>query len=346
MSNKAKDIIIPQESGIFRIVFLYVGQGDSTLLVLPFGEEYKYMLIDCNQNNLFGGVDLPILLKDLTDTLHYFVNTHPHKDHISGIKRIASAVNIEEIWHSGHIPGGEHKDMFKEFEEVMKSLGEDHVVKLEGTRNEDLQVGDVLYNVLSPAEYVSDDIQDEKPEDRYKRIHEQCAVLRFRYGEDEKQIMITGDADLDAWKKHITEYHKDRLSSTVLSASHHGSRSFFKKDEKDEPYEDHLEAMSASYLIISAPKQEESEHDHPHDDALEIYGEYFNEDSIFHLGKNRECVIVDIRKDGSIDVKLDKELVEEYGIEDNGKDGKNQQSTEKKPPLVVISDSPRKAWSV
>jgi len=88
------------------------------------------------------------------------------------------------------------------------------------------------------------------------------------------------------------------------------------------------------------------QHDHPHNDALEIYGEYFNEDSIFHLGKNRECIIVDIRKDGNIDVKLDKELVEEYGIEDNGKDGKNQQPTEKKPPRVVISDSPRKAWCV
>ncbi len=66
MSNKAKDIIIPQESGIFRIVFLYVGQGDSTLLVVPFDKTYKYMLIDCNQDNLYGGIDLPIMLNILT----------------------------------------------------------------------------------------------------------------------------------------------------------------------------------------------------------------------------------------------------------------------------------------
>ncbi len=111
MSTKAEEIIIPQEPGIFRVIFLYVGQGDSTLLVLPSGDTYKYMLIDCNQDNLLGGIDLPLMLGNLTDTLHYFVNTHPHKDHISGIKRLATTVNIKEIWHSGHIPDGEHKDL-------------------------------------------------------------------------------------------------------------------------------------------------------------------------------------------------------------------------------------------
>jgi hypothetical protein len=50
MSNKAKEIIVPNEKGVFRVVFLYVGQGDSTLLVVPNGDEYKYVLIDSNLN--------------------------------------------------------------------------------------------------------------------------------------------------------------------------------------------------------------------------------------------------------------------------------------------------------
>lgn len=341
MGNKAEEIIIPENAGIFRIVFLYVGQGDSTLLVLPSGETYEYMLIDCNQDNLLGGIDLPLMLKDLTDNLHYFVNTHPHKDHMSGIKRIATTVNIGEIWHSGHRPGGKNKDIFKEFEEVMDSLEEECVKTLRGTQDT-LQIGDVNYNVLSPAEYVADDIENEKPEDRYARIHEQCSVLRFGYGEEEKQILITGDADLDAWKNHITGYHKERLPATVLSAPHHGSRSFFKKDEEDDPYKDHLEAIGASYLIISAPKQEESEHEHPHDDALELYNEFFDEELVYHLGADRQCAIVDIGEDGSIEVNWDDELVKEYGTD--GGDGKNQKKVGRKPPLVVIPESPRRAW--
>ena len=37
MGNKAQDIIIPKEKHVFRTVFLYVGQGDATLLVIPEG---------------------------------------------------------------------------------------------------------------------------------------------------------------------------------------------------------------------------------------------------------------------------------------------------------------------
>ena len=50
MSNTARDIIIPTEPSIFRTIFLYVGQGDSTLLAVPDGDQYKYVLIDSNYN--------------------------------------------------------------------------------------------------------------------------------------------------------------------------------------------------------------------------------------------------------------------------------------------------------
>lgn len=50
MSNKAKEIIIPNRSGVFRIVFLYVGQGDATLLVVPDGPAYQYVLVDSNHD--------------------------------------------------------------------------------------------------------------------------------------------------------------------------------------------------------------------------------------------------------------------------------------------------------
>jgi competence protein ComEC len=70
---------------------------------------------------------------------------------------------------------------------------------------------------LALAEYVSDEIEDEDPKDRYKKIHEQCGVLRFMYGTKVKQILLTGDSDLAAWKDHITKFHKDRLASDVIS---------------------------------------------------------------------------------------------------------------------------------
>jgi len=333
MSNKAKDIINPKQSNIFRIIFLYVGQGDATLLVVPEGNNYKYVLIDSNHDESSGGIDLIKLLKDLFDgekkKLDVYINTHPHKDHLSRVKEVYNEVGIEQLWHSGHKPGGEYKEVYEDLEFVIKKLGDKNVFRLKGSKEDNkldekiIKLGDINYNVLAPAAYVSDEIEDEKPEERYKRIHEQCGVIRFRYGRDEKQILITGDADYNAWKEHITDYHKDRLPSTVLSAAHHGSNSFFWKnsDTSEEPYKKHIEKISPTYIIVSAPKTKESKHGHPDKEAMDLYKEKVGEDNVFHLGNKRESVIVDIEDDGSIDVYPDDELVENYGIKNGNDDG-------------------------
>ena len=122
MGNKAKDIIIPKEKGVFRTVFLYVGQGDATLLVIPEGEKFKYVLIDTNNDKKNEGIDIQRLLKDLLgdNSLDVFINTHPHDDHLVGIKAIHEKVGVTEIWHSGHKPGKDHDDATKM--EVIKTL--------------------------------------------------------------------------------------------------------------------------------------------------------------------------------------------------------------------------------
>jgi beta-lactamase superfamily II metal-dependent hydrolase len=332
MVNKAKEIIIPAKH-VFRIIFLYVGQGDSTLLVVPSGEEHKFALVDSNQDDSLGGINIVKLLKDLFKDedrkLDVYINTHPHKDHLGGIKDIYNEVGIKQLWHSGHKPGGEHKEVYEDLEYVMKELGEQNVFRLRGSREENkldeekIKLGDIDYNVLAPADYVSEEIEDEKPEERYKRIHEQCGVIRFKYGKKEKQILITGDTDYDAWTIHITEYHTDRLESFVLSAAHHGSNSFFWKGEidKEDPYKKHLDTINPKHIIVSAPKSKESKHNHPHKEAMELYKEKVGSDNLHHLGKNRECIVVDIKDDGDIEIYPDDSLVEVYGIDKSDENG-------------------------
>lgn len=332
MTNTAKEIIIPNEPHLFRTIFLYVGQGDCTLLAIPDDDSYKYVLIDSNYDEGAGGIDILKLLEDLFDgqdgSLDVYINTHPHKDHLGKVKEIYEQIGIGQLWHSGHKPGGEHKETYEDLEFVIKKLGEENVFRLRGSKEENkldkegIELGDINYNILAPADYVSDEIEDEKPEERYSRIHEQCGVIRFKYGEDEKQILITGDADYKAWKDNITDYHKDRLPSRVLSAAHHGSRSFFWKDADtdEDPYKEHLEIIDPSYVIVSAPKEKESKHDHPHQEAMNLYREKVGDDAVFHLGEKRECIIVDITSEGDIDLYPDDELVRKYGKK-NGWEG-------------------------
>lgn len=341
--SKASDILNPPANNVMRFVFLYVGQGESTLLFVPNGACHKTMLVDCNQGRRTGGIDLVKMLKDLLsdrvdDHLNYFVNTHPHLDHAGELDEISDAVVIDNVWHSGHKPGKDQEAAYQAVqrlrEKVTERGGED--VALLGTR-ETVSIGSAQYNVLSPAQYVVDEIADEGEDVRYRRIHEHCAVIRFKYGTPESvNVMITGDSDKCAWSEHITGYHgegdENRLQSHVLSASHHGSRTFFKTDEKDhEPYRRHMELINPAYLIISSPTQEDSPFGHPHDDAIELYKEFLPEENMLHTGDGKKSYILDIFSNGEYQIRDDSgELAEEYGFtsedNDNDDDGGNSKS--------------------
>ena len=336
-SNTAKSVINPTQAGIFRAVFLYTGQGESTLLIIPTGPavtDYLYVLVDSDRDKEPGEVDLVALFKDLfaevDRRIDVFINTHPHDDHLGGIRSVYDEIGIGEVWHSNHKPAGRHRDAYKELQYVLRKVGKANEYHLKGSndRNKLHATGDeteiirplglIDFQVLSPAEYLCDDIAEEEGDARNRRIHEQCGVIRFTYGRNSKHILISGDSDKAAWQDHITEYHYEQLPANVLSASHHGSYTFFKDRRDDEDaYVDHIEQIQPTYLIVSAPKQADSPHGHPDDEAMTVYRQYVDEAGIFHLGdyenSQRICVIVDITEDGSIDVRPDTQLVETYG---------------------------------
>jgi competence protein ComEC len=323
----ARSTLWPTNSNILvRVAFLYVGQGASAVVFVADGVGYKVLLVDINLDNGAGGIDVPRLMKDLLNGqgLYAYVNTHPHDDHLRGVKKLSDAVRILNVWHSGHIPSKKYGACFDELKEVIEKVKKDggSEVELEGSRSMK-SLGEGFYYVLSPAAHVTDDVNDEEPEVRYRRIHEQCAVLKF--GKGSNWIMLPGDADWVAFQDHIM-YHKDRLGAFALGASHHGSRTFFREtdEDDDEPYLDALQAINPTYVVVSAPKQSESRHDHPHDDAIQIYEDHVGAENVFHLGADRECYIFDIFKNGTHSgaISDDGKLAVEYGLsDDDGGDG-------------------------
>lgn len=342
----AEKVIKPTKAGIFRTVFLYTGQGESTLLVIPAGpstSDYLYILVDSDRDNEKNEIDLVAMLRDLFEhggNLHAFINTHPHNDHIGGIKEVYEEIGFSEVWHANHKPGPKHKEKYEGLKYVIDSVGKKNEYFLLGTNDKNKvrssdntaitkKLGAIDYQVLSPAEYLCEDINEENQDTRDGRIHEQCGVIKFTYGKNPKSIMITGDSDKVAWKDHITDYHYENLPSYVLSASHHGSRTFFKLDKDDkEVYETHIESINPRYLIISAPKQEESPHKHPHNDAMELYKKHVVDDDIFHLGSGPYSVIIDIDEDGMVSPYFDTKLIEEYGKGNDGHEGADQKKNE------------------
>jgi len=324
--NVAREILWPANADVLvRVVVLHVGQGASAIVLAADGAKYKVLLVDINLDCKRGGIDVPRLMKDLLDkqSLAAFVNTHPHDDHLCGTEELSDAVDILEVWHSGHKPsekyGSRYKDLKKVIDKVTKKYGAQAEVVLEGSRTAK-ELGEAEYYVLAPAEYVTDDVNDEEPEQRRARIHEQCSVLKF--GKHSVWAMIPGDADRAAFENHITRYHRERMGATFLAASHHGSRTFFKDNEEDKPYRDGLNAIDPDFVIISAPTQEESPHCHPHDDAVKLYAEKVGNENVLHTGEERNCYIFDIYRSGEHSGVYDDsgELAVEYALEEESDD--------------------------
>ena len=280
-------------------------------------------LVDIHLGRNTGGIDVPRVVKEIVGNsgLDVFLNTHPHNDHLLGLEDLDEEVKIHRILHSGHIPGKDDEAAYKQLEGVMDNVKKagGTVEELEGSRSS-FPLGEAEYYVLGPALHVTDSVNDEDPKTRRSRIHEQCAVLKF--GKGDKWIMIPGDADRAAFELHITKYHKKRMSAYVLAASHHGSRTFFRDTEEQEAYHDALKAIAPTYIVVSAPTQEESRHGHPHDDAMEIYEETVGEENVLHTGEERQSFIFDIYTDGSCSGPQSDsgKLAEDYGLSDDNDD--------------------------
>ena len=335
MTNVAQEVLWPtDENVLIRVGMLYVGQGDASVVLVKDGDGFKTVLIDINRDKEGNnGINVPRLMKDLLadedGRLDLFINTHPHNDHLDDITELSKEVDIHEVWESGHVPGKEDRASYDELQAVIKKVkkkhGNDAACEMSASRDP-IAYGDAEIYILSPADHVKEDIADEDEAGRRRRIHEHCAVVRF--GKDSTWVLFTGDADRKAFEEHITDYHKKRLPSQILNASHHGSRTFFKENEDDEPYKKALDTINPVYVIISAPKQSESPHDHPHDDAMELYEDKVGKDNVLHTGSNRESYICDIFTDGTYEVRTDTRLVEEYG-RDNEEEEKDKKTENK-----------------
>jgi beta-lactamase superfamily II metal-dependent hydrolase len=338
--NVAQDVIWPKDPNILvRVVFLHVGQGSSTIVLVSDGTGYRTILVDINLDASCDGIDVPKLMKDLVGDqgLDLFINSHPHNDHLCGVKGLSDAVTIKNVWHSGHVPGRDNEAAYKELLSVIDKVARNGggVEELCGSRSP-RAIGEAECYVLAPAQHVKDSIDDETAEVRRRRIHEQCAVLKFGFGST--WVMLPGDADRDAWEKWITHYHRERLSAVVFAGSHHGSRTFFYYDDGDEPYKDALRAIAPDYVVLSAPRRHESKHAHPHPRAVDFYTEQVGAENILHTGDNRYCFTCDIFRDGAFSVEPDRgALVEAYPIrgDDDGGGGDSGSGKPRATPFII-----------
>ncbi len=304
-----------------RIYFLNVGQGDSTYIEYTSGERVWRILVDCNLHRGYG-IDVIRFLEDQIPkvdgkrTLDCLIVTHPHKDHITGLGAL-EALSIGELWDSGHVPEDPETDHYKSYEKL-KEKNKAALKEWKMSRTPmPICGGELSAHVFSPSRFIKDDEEMTETE-RREAIHEECMVVKLAFGDF--SLLLTGDSNRRAWERiaGYEEYGAAVLGSAILHASHHGSRTFFKNAEEDEPYTAAIETIRPTHLVISV--SDPSPHDHPHPDAMEIYREYVKEENIWETPKG--TIICVVGEDGSYTIDYEDGSIQgRYGLPEDDDDG-------------------------
>lgn len=229
---------VQNQSQHLTVSFLNIGQGDSILIQSPTGEK---MLVD-------GGPDRSVL-RELGKKMWPWdrhidavVETHPDKDHITGLGYVLERYDVDYFLESG-IPDQTATSKHVK-DAVANEKGIQHIIVTRGMR---IHLGDGAYaDVLFPN----------TDQSHQKATNDGSVVLHVVYGNT--SFMLTGDLP-SPYEDQLVSLDGTNLKSDVLKAGHHGSR--YSTDSI------WLSAVAPKYVVISAGKG--NSYGHPHKEVLD-----------------------------------------------------------------------------
>ncbi len=226
------------QSGTLKVSFLNIGQGDSILIQGPTGVQ---VLVD-------GGPDRSVLrelareIPPLDRSLDMLVETHPDKDHISGLSDVLAQYDVSYFLEPG-IPDDTQTAARVE----AAASDEPGITRLLARRGMRIHLGGTAYaDVLYPTVEDLTEIRD---------TNSGSVVLHIVYGDT--SFLLTGDLP-SSGEDHLVTIDSSDLRSDVLKAGHHGSK--YSSDAK------WLTAVAPKTVVISAGKG--NTYGHPNPEAL------------------------------------------------------------------------------
>ncbi len=215
--------------------YIDVGQGDATFIEFPNGET---MLIDAGEKEYGKKVSNYIATSGYS-RVDYVVATHPHTDHIGGMREVIESFDIGKIYMPNVVHDG------ATYEQLLLAIQEKGLKIKAAQAGDSFSVGAVSVNILSPVS------------ESYDNLNNYSVVMKMVYGEI--SFLFMGDAEASVEK----EIEAD-VSANVLKVGHHGSSTsssieFIKRVDPD-------------VAIISVG--EENSYGHPHEETIEAFEEY------------------------------------------------------------------------
>jgi competence protein ComEC len=238
-------LVLPHlSSGHMRAVFLDVGQGDASIVVLP---DKKIMLIDGGTKLPDTGrrVIAPYLWSKGLKKIDYIVLSHPHPDHYGGLIYIMENFKVGQVWLTGRT-AYESGDFFS-------TVSKKKIPYKILARGDFLESGKYRIYVLHP--YIG--FHADSPRGAYSNQNSDSMVLKVEAAGS--SILFTGDIEKEAEEDIV--FLGQSLQSDVIKVPHHGSRTSIS--------ESFMEAVNPGLAVISAGRN--NYFHHPHKSALDMY---------------------------------------------------------------------------
>lgn len=214
-NNQNQNDYINTNNDLLKVHYLDVGQGDSIFIELPNNET---MLIDAAES--YQSENIINYLKNLNyQKIDYVIGTHPHADHIGGLKDIINTFEIGKIYMPKVV------STTKTYESLLMAIKDKNLKINTAKAGTSIIDTDALkINILAPNNST------------YTELNNYSVVTKITYGST--KFLFMGDAE-----KLSENEIKENVTADVIKIGHHGSNTSSSID--------FIKKVNAKYGIIS-----------------------------------------------------------------------------------------------
>lgn len=214
-NNQNQNDYINTNNDLLKVHYLDVGQGDSIFIELPNNET---MLIDAAES--YQSENIINYLKNLNyQKIDYVIGTHPHTDHIGGLKDIINTFEIGKIYMPKVV------STTKTYESLLMAIKDKNLKINTAKAGTSIIDTDALkINILAPTNST------------YTELNNYSVVTKITYGTT--KFLFMGDAE-----KLSENEIKENVTADVIKIGHHGSNTSSSID--------FIKKVNAKYGIIS-----------------------------------------------------------------------------------------------